>query len=193
MKNNIALIDLDSTIADHDAQLEKDLKKMSSPEEIILLDKWREKKRAPSYMFQRMKVIRNNVEWWENLPVIEKGMELVEIMQSIGFRIVILTQGPRANSHAWQGKVNWVNKHLGEKIDITITRDKSMVYGKVLYDDYPPYVDSWLTNRPRGLAILNSYSYNQHYKNKNSILYENNKDEVVELLREQFKRNNKRK
>jgi hypothetical protein len=48
---------------------------------------------------------------------------------------VILTQGPRRNANAWTGKKLWIDRNLGPDTDVTITRDKGLVYGKVLVDD----------------------------------------------------------
>ena len=57
-------------------------------------------------------------------------------------------------------KVRWVEKHLGD-IDCTITRDKGLVYGKILVDDYSGYIKDWLDFRPRGLVIMPANDYNK--------------------------------
>jgi hypothetical protein len=44
---------------------------------------------------------------------------------------MILTQGPRKNPASWAGKKKCIDRHLGQDADITITRDKGLVYGKV--------------------------------------------------------------
>jgi len=54
---------------------------------------------------------------------------------------MILTQGPKKNPASWSGKKKWIDKNLGQDVDITITRDKGLVYGKVLVDDYPGYIE----------------------------------------------------
>ena len=123
--DNIALIDLDGTVADHDAALLHDLMEIHAPEEPpIDLNKWRNKNLAPQYMFNRMQMIRSCSSWWENLPVIRSGMMVVDIMISLGFRIVVLTQGPKANPSAWKGKVKWVQKYMPGNTDMIVTRDK---------------------------------------------------------------------
>ena len=44
-----------------------------------------------------------------------------------------------------------------------------MVYGKVLYDDYPEYMNQWIKNRPRGLGIMPSHSHNVDFQHPNVL------------------------
>ena len=189
--DNIALIDLDGTVADHDGALLRDLEALRAPEEPpIDLSKWRDKSKMPPHISYRTYMIRDRSSWWENLPVIQKGMDLVNLMQSMGYRIVILTQGPRTNPSAWKGKVKWINKYFGTDIDMTITRDKGMVYGKVLFDDYPVYMDAWLEHRPRGLGIMNAFPYNEGYSNPQVIRWDSETitQEIIDALQRQLER-----
>ena len=39
-------------------------------------------------------------------------------------------------------EAQWCQHHL-PGVPVTITMDKGLVYGKVLVDDYPPYVERW--------------------------------------------------
>ena len=64
------------------------------------------------------------------------------------------------------------NKNLGKDIDITITRDKSLVYGKVLVDDYPAYAERWLKHRSRGLVIMPANKDNREYKHPQVIRFD---------------------
>ena len=85
---------------------------------------------------------------------------------------MILTQGPRQNPSSWAGKKKWIDKHLGEDTDITITRDKGLVYGKTLVDDYPGYIDRWLKWRKRGLVIMPANKQNENYTHPQVIRYD---------------------
>jgi hypothetical protein len=85
---------------------------------------------------------------------------------------MILTQGPKRNAFAWSGKKMWIDKELGEAVDITITRDKGLVYGKVLVDDYPAYIERWLRWRPRGLAIMPANDANKAFSHPQVIRYD---------------------
>ena len=59
------------------------------------------------------------------------------LAKELGYKRKILTQGPKRNPFAWSGKKMWIDKRLGVNTEITVTRDKSGSYGKVLVDDYP--------------------------------------------------------
>jgi len=101
-----------------------------------------------------------------------------------GYKIMILTGGPRKNPHAWSGKKIWMDKNLGEDVDITITRDKGLVYGKILVDDYPVYIERWLEWRPRGLIIMPVNEENKNFSHKNVIPYNgSNLKEVEEAIK----------
>jgi len=167
--DDIALVDLDGSVAGHDEQLYVDLEKLRSPNEPKTFS-WK-KGEEPDYIFARMNLIRASREWWENLPVIDRGMQLVDLLRKLEFRIIILTQGPRVNPAAWEGKVRWVNKNMPFCNDITITRDKGIVYGKVLVDDFPKYIEKWVEHRPRGLVIMPAYDYNEDFTHSNLIRY----------------------
>ena len=56
--------------------------------------------------------------------------------------------------------MRWCHQHLGEDASVSITRNKDNSYGKFLYDDYPPYAEAWLENRPRGVAIMPTNRHN---------------------------------
>lgn len=90
----------------------------------------------------------------------------------MGYRVMILTQGPRRNTSAWSGKKRWIDENLGEDTDITITRDKGLVYGKVLVDDYPPYIERWLAWRKNGLVIMPANASNGSYNHRQVIRYD---------------------
>ena len=169
IESDIALVDLDNSVCNHDGQLAIDLEKLRGPDEPKMMS-W-DKDNIPDHLFARMNLIRASSDWWEKLPVIPRGMALVEVLRKLEFRIIILTQGPKVNPAAWEGKVRWVNKNMPFCNDITITRDKGIVYGKVLVDDYPKYVEKWIEHRPRGLVIMPMYEYNMHFECGNLIRY----------------------
>ncbi len=92
---------------------------------------------------------------------------------------MILTQGPSKNPPAWTGKKLWIDENLGPEVDVTITRDKGLVYGKVLVDDFPPYIERWLAWRKNGLVIMPVNELNKDYKHSRVIRYDGtNIDEV---------------
>ena len=100
------------------------------------------------------------------------GWDIYQVAVKIGFCCKILTKGPRSKSRAWAEKVDCIDKHFGPEMPIDIVgEDKAGTYGRVLVDDYPPYLDKWLKHRKRGLAIMPAHNYNEDYTHPNVIRY----------------------
>lgn len=175
-KKPICLFDLDGTLINYDECLRRDLEKLRSPNEPSTIS-WK-RKQEPPYILNRMNLIRSSSTWWENLDQLPSGFAILDNAINLGFRIVICTQGPKTNAEAWKGKMIWCLKHLPQDTEITITRDKGLIYGRVLVDDYPEYIMKWLEHRKRGLVIMPAYDYNADFSHPQVIRY---KGSVLEL------------
>ncbi|MBX9879939.1 MAG: hypothetical protein K2Y22_15890 [Candidatus Obscuribacterales bacterium] len=117
------------------------------------------------------------------------GFQILELAREIGFQINVLTQGPRSKPLAWKEKVEWCQIHVGANVDIHITRNKGMVYGKFLYDDYPEYMLKWLQHRPRGLGIMPLNKQNKDFAHPQVVMWDGtNIQQVAEALRTVYKR-----
>ena len=173
----IALFDMDGTLADYDGRLQRDLDRIAGPNDppfnVYSNDP------TPEYITRRRHVITSQAEWWENLEPLQSGFEIFDLCDELGFKNIILTKGPSSKPFAWSEKVNWCNIHLGSLPNgITLTHDKSLVYGKLLVDDWPEYIERWLKWRPRGLAIMPTNPRNIGFTHPNVIPYSGN---VLEL------------
>lgn len=171
----IALFDMDGTLCDYDTALIQRLQNLQSPEEERMVEIPRGDS-IPSFISARMNLIRASKEWWVKIPKLKLGFDVLESCQAMGFHCTILTQGPKRNPDAWAGKKMWIDKHLGQDFDITITRDKSLMYGKVLVDDYPPYIEGWLKWRPRGTVIMPASKSNEDFTHPQVVRYGGDKD-----------------
>jgi 5'(3')-deoxyribonucleotidase len=168
-RNRIALFDLDGTLADYDGQLLKDLQRIASPHEpppLLYQD-------IP-YIEARRHVITSQCGWFRNLPKFKLGWDVLEIAKEIGYSISILTKAPYRKHAAWSEKVEWCAEHLEDYyIDgVTIAHDKGMVYGALLVDDWPEYIESWLKYRPRGLVIMPANDHNAGFNHPNVVRYD---------------------
>jgi hypothetical protein len=191
---NIALFDLDGSLADYTGQLKADLELLRSPDEPELGDNLWALEKLP-HMDQRMRLIKAQPGWWRNLPTLADGMRVFNRAKELGFDNNVLTKGPKHHPRAWMEKVEWSRERLGFEIPVHITEDtavdhgKGMVYGKLLYDDYPDYCRSWLEFRPRGLVIMPVTSYNKDFHHPQVVKWDgNNWDEVNRALELCFKR-----
>jgi hypothetical protein len=183
---NVALFDMDGTLCDFDAALFRDLEKMRAPSESQFHPPIRDE--TPNHIKNRAWSITSSENWWANLPKFKLGWDVYGVARTIGYRTVILTQGPKKNPSAWSGKKKWIDHNMGEDTDIILTRDKGLVYGRVLVDDYPPYLERWLAWRPRGLAIMPANQSNAGYHHKQVIRYDgSNLDEVVSAMKKAFR------
>jgi len=178
----IALFDMDGTLFDYEGSLKKEMEKLESPYEksLSLYDKDK-----PEYLKKRINLITSSESFWENMPKFKFGWDVLEIAKKLDYRIMILTQGPRKNPLAWSGKKKCIDKHFGEDFDITLTRDKGLVYGKVLVDDFPGYIDRWVKWRKRGQVIMPANESNKDYKHSQVIRYNG---ENLEEVRDSLKR-----
>ncbi len=173
----IALIDMDGTLADYTGAMRRDLAPLCAPDELPVLEAAANlhllEDRAPHWE-ARMDLIKRQPGWWQTLPRLEQNFEVVGMMRELDFDLHVLTKGPWSKGRAWMEKVEWCQEHIGDaEVHITGAREgKGMVYGKVLFDDFPPYVESWLRWRPRGLAILPAHPWNEGWSHPNALIWD---------------------
>lgn len=179
----VALFDLDGTLCDYDGAMADSLERLRSPGEPKF--KLHTRDHEPDYIRERMDLIRMSEDWWENLPKLKLGWDVLKIAKGLGFRIVILSQVPRKNPVPYSAKKRWIDKNMGQDTDIILTRDKSLVYGKILVDDFPPYINAWLKYHSRGSVIMPANSGNKEYIHPQVIRYDgSNLDDVRTAFKE---------
>jgi 5'-nucleotidase len=173
----VAHFDLDGSLANFNAALVRDLNLLRSPQETEITDEnlWTLEKQ--SYIAERMRLIKAQPDWWFNLEPMQEGLAVLRLCEKHGFDIAVLTKGPGHEKHslAWSEKLRWVRKHVGNT-GVTITLEKSRVYGKILYDDFPEYMESWLSRRPRGLGIMPVNNGNANFSHPNVVMYHGTQD-----------------
>lgn len=163
----IALFDLDGTLADYDAAMRRDMRLLQAPGE----PEWDPSlDRAAGYLEERQKVIRRQPGWWEALDRHPPGFEILNEARALAFHCHVLTKGPASALSSWTEKMQWCQKHVPD-LEVTITQDKGLVYGKVLVDDWPPYVTRWLEWRPRGLVIMPAHPWNEGFEHPAVMRY----------------------
>lgn len=160
--DNTALIDLDGTVADHHNAVAHGQRLLRSPDEPSYKDRY-EGGVEPDYIASRRKLIQAQPGFWRNLRPIPMGFEVVDDIRNAGFNLHVLTKGPAKDAKAWGEKVDWAREHLPD-VPVTVASDKSLVYGKILFDDFSPYFKRWLAVRPRGLVICLAQLWNEDFR-----------------------------
>ena len=167
----IALVDMDNTLCDYNSVMERDMGLLRSPQELEIPVG----KPKLEYLKAREELIRRQPGWWVGLPKLRAGFQILSEIRRLKFDVHILTKGPWRSSNAWTEKVEWCRKHV-PGIPLTITQEKSLVYGRVLVDDWPPYIEPWLRVRPRGLVVMPAHWWNQGVEDKRIFRFTGTKD-----------------
>lgn len=191
MKRKIVLFDMDGTVADYDGQLIEDLNKIKSPmEPEITRENLDIFINTRPHLEARRHVITAQKGWFRNLPTFELGMDIYREAVAIGYTAVVCTKGPNSKPAAWTEKLEWCQAHEEFNASgVTIVSDKSIVYGRVLVDDFPDYILGWLEYRPRGIAIMPAHPKNAHFTHPNVVRYDGtNIEEVRDALQKAFDR-----
>ncbi len=192
MKKPTALFDMDGTLADYHSAMQRDLKLLASPEEYRPTDTFDfdlDALEKIPHMKARMDLIKRQPGWWLALDPLVAGQNLLMMAVELGYEPHILTKGPRNLHNAWAEKLQWVRARTAIR-DVTITLDKSLMYGRMLVDDYPRYMKDWLRHRPRGLGIMPAQPWNEGFEHPQVIRYVagQNDDEVRRAMEAQKNR-----
>ena len=152
---------MDGTLVGYDEGMFDSLAAIHSEHEPLL--HFERMHNLPPVYERRRKLITKIPGWWLNLKPFYLGFEVLRMAVKLGFQPDILTKGPLHSTNAWKEKVEWCQKYITpicEDFGMNIVTEKGRVYGRVLVDDYPPYIHSWLKYRPRGLVIMPAHKYN---------------------------------
>lgn len=162
----VANIDLDGTVANFNKGMLTILNETRNPIEPEYTSK--ELDNPAPWLEARMWYIKRHPGFWRNLEPIPLGLKVVKLIENAGFHLNVLTKGPKKTTSAWTEKADWAAIHLPDA-HVTVTTDKGLVYGKVLFDDWPDYITRWLEWRPRGLVLMLDHPWNQGFEHQNVI------------------------
>lgn len=153
----VGLIDLDGSVADFDKAMRTQLEALRSPDEDPTLDETAYE--DVKHIKARRRLIKSQPGFWRNLEPLPLGFQVVEEMRRLRYRLHVLSKGPIRVPAAWAEKIEWCGRHLAD-VQITLSEDKGLVYGRVLLDDWPEYIEAWLAHRTRGFVIAVAQPWN---------------------------------
>lgn len=122
MSQLVALFDIDDTLCDTTGQTNLDLRKVFNDGREIITDYTSE--RCQAYMRREIRRIRSQPGWWTNLPRLNDGFQLYNLMQSEGVEIEILTKMPETYPLALWEKLQWRKKNTPRANNINLTLNK---------------------------------------------------------------------
>lgn len=181
---SVALFDLDGTLADFDGAMTRGMRALASPDEPLWTSAHEQEE--PEYLTARRRLVKQIPGFWSGLAKLADGFMVLEMARALDYRNMVLSRGPRKNAGAWGEKLEWCRGNLPEDVQVTLTEDKGLVYGRVLVDDWPEYVLRWLEWRKRGLVIMPAREWNADFKHPQVIRYTmgQNDEEVSQALTE---------
>jgi 5'-nucleotidase len=159
---NAALFDMDGSTVDYEGGLRRSLRKYKFSCKPDLSNLWVAEKKYPEVR-EAMREIKARPGWWRDLDPIPSGIRVFRVAGRIGYYRMVCTKGPSHYPLAWGEKLEWSRRGLGKKIPVTVTENKGVMYGKILYDDFPEYALGWLAFRPRGLVIMPERDHNREF------------------------------
>jgi hypothetical protein len=171
--DDICLWDLDGTLADLSKAMDAQLKKIEGPFKIPKYEG-----RRPDWLEARRSLIKKVPGFWRNLERVPLGFELLNIARGLKFENHVLTKGPSTTNSAWTEKKEWCDEHVPD-LDVHISQKKSLLYGKILVDDWPGYFLPWLKVRPRGIVITIAQSWNKDVDHPRVFRYDGNNLELI--------------
>lgn len=129
----------------------------------------------PPWLQERERMVRSMPGFYKNLAEIPMGMYLFRNLLQKHFECHIATKCPSHNSAiAAMEKIQWCEAHLNfDMPKVTICGDKSLLFGDLLFDDWPGYVAPWLERHQDGIALMLEQPWNMGYKHERLIRVEN--------------------
>lgn len=177
MTRKIALVDLDGTLADYDEAMAKGLISLSAGVEFPtpLKGVGFTREQNPPWLQERERMVRSMPGFYRNLAEIPMGMYLFRNLLQEHFECHIATKCPSHNSAiAAMEKIQWCEEHLSYDMPkITICGDKSLLFGDLLFDDWPGYIAPWLKRHQDGIVLMLDQPWNASYEHERVIRVNN--------------------
>lgn len=154
LPENIALVDMDGTVCDWHNRLRRDVQAVLGDDE---------KRLPPETVTKIEHLIRSQPGWYLSLERLPVGFAIVKLLKKIGFSVMIATKATPRAKNAWSEKAAWCLQHFADDVEVTVSQNKTIIYGKILVDDYQKFAEPWLKRRPRGYVIMPDQPWNQGF------------------------------
>ena len=174
----IALVDLDGTLADFDGEMTRRMRRLQAPCEEPYVSVGNVD--GAPYVEERKLLIKSQPGFWRGLAKLSLGFEILDVLRELRFTTHVLSKAPREPKSAYTEKAEWCAIHVPD-LPVMLTQDKGLHYGKVLVDDWTPYITRWLKWRKRGLVVVPAQPWNADFKHPNAIRYTGSREDQATL------------
>ncbi len=166
-RRRVALFDLDDSLADFTGAMLRDLNRLRHPSEPEATHD--DISSSEPHLLARVAMIKSQPGWWRLLRPLAVGSIVLQECRRVGYEVHVCSRSPKKLPVAWMEKVQWAQAHVDPDVDIKLVADKSLVYGRLLFDDYPGYITPWLKARPRGLVVMPQTQSNADFRHPRLI------------------------
>jgi len=138
------------------------------------------KEQYPQEVWDLVKEVYNSPGFIRSLPVVQGSIEAIKELSSRGYEVFICSAPLSNYENCVLEKHEWIEEHLGREWTrkLILTRDKTLVKGKLLIDDRPEIKGA---ATPEWEHILYDRPYNRNIKDKRRLTWGNWK-EVLNLF-----------
>lgn len=177
----VVFVDLDNTLVNYLHHKASTLKR-AFPEDSLasLLDMCVAPDDLPS-KYQAVHAFASRAPgWWRGIPDLPGKDNILSAVASAtesltGESIHVLTKASMNKPLCWSEKVEWFNTNVRSEYPeskITISTDKSLLRGDVLFDDWPGYYEPWLEANPCGTVFCPEWPWNNSSEDPRVIKYD---------------------
>lgn len=174
-KNCTILVDQDGVLANYDKRLieivaaEYPEEQRFSESELTLFNTHLLYSPANQMAIDRIALRRG---FFENLEPVNGAVEALHDLLSSGFDVRICTAPKKRYKYCVPEKLAWIEKHLGRDFSLRtiLTRDKTLVRGRVLIDDKPEVRG---VAEPEWEHVLYDRPYNRSVTGKRRLNWQN--------------------
>ncbi len=169
---------MDDVLADFDSEFLKRWREKYPDEFYVPLEKrslFYMKEQYPREVWKLVRDVYTSTGFIRSLPVVPGGIEAVNKLSERGFEVFICSAPLSDYENCVLEKYEWVDEHLGRKWTkkLIITKDKTLIKGKILIDDRPEIKGA---ATPEWEHILYDRPYNRDIKNKRRLTWKNWKE-----------------
>jgi 5'(3')-deoxyribonucleotidase len=152
--NKIALIDVDGVLANIHGSLAEQM-------DCSFVHTWNSPQNSDEANNQ-LNHIKSRQSFWEEVPRIQTGFEIVSLVKSHGYEVHFVSGIPKCGGRALVGKLNWINRAF-PGYPFHLTQDRSILKAHLLVDDGPDFVKPFMQKNPGTKVLMPQWDYNQEF------------------------------